>query len=279
MLKYVGWKITSQCNRNCHFCYSVENNPMELSTIKICEGIERLNTLGLNALNVTGGEPMLRSDFSDICGYAKRRGIFTTLSTNGTLLNDPQTLRGVIDCLSISLDSLESCTTPPFHNNINQVQPFISLYNENSIEYLLKINTIVTQRNCKLLQDIADYLRNSCPSVHWKLIQPSNRGRARDTSVNKIELTQFYELVDSLRSLNPDLSISSWPSGNTIGAYYIIINTEGHLYLPKANDYEFISSLWDPNLFAKLQEFKRRYPDFERANIDYLTNSYRGDLL
>lgn len=68
----------------------------------------------LTALSLTGiGEPFLNRDLTKMIRYAKSKGIFVTVTTNATLINE-MTARGVIGCgldeLSFSMESADPTT-------------------------------------------------------------------------------------------------------------------------------------------------------------------------
>jgi len=88
-------ELTWRCNLRCAHCYITASSSYgalaggrpELSTAEFCRVIDEVAAEGCLSLLLTGGEPLLRSDFLDIYRHAKRRGILLTLFTNGTLLN------------------------------------------------------------------------------------------------------------------------------------------------------------------------------------------------
>ncbi len=84
--------LTERCNLNCVHCYI--NQPVtckacrekELSTDQVKSILEKITEAGCLFLVLTGGEPLLRPDFSEIYIHAKRLGLLVTLFTNATLL-------------------------------------------------------------------------------------------------------------------------------------------------------------------------------------------------
>lgn len=86
------WEITPYCNMQCKHCLFYENTKIEeqkeLSTEEIFKIIDNLaKEKKLNAIWLSGGEPLLRKDIIDICKYISNYGIEPSLSTNGILLN------------------------------------------------------------------------------------------------------------------------------------------------------------------------------------------------
>lgn len=84
-------ELTFRCNLRCVHCYVAHGHngipgQQELTYQEICGILDQVADEGCLWLLLTGGEPLLRPDFSDIYLYAKRKGFLVTLFTNGTLL-------------------------------------------------------------------------------------------------------------------------------------------------------------------------------------------------
>ncbi len=86
--------ITHRCNLKCVHCYlggdskdRVERDG-ELDTAKWLSIIDEITEAGCLYLLITGGEPLLRNDFTKIYNHAKKRGMLVTVFTNGTLIDD-----------------------------------------------------------------------------------------------------------------------------------------------------------------------------------------------
>lgn len=81
--------LTSRCNLSCIHCYiSGQGLSDLLSTEKIISCIDEAAEAGCLFLLLTGGEPLLRSDFKTIYEHAKRAGLLVSLFTNATLIDE-----------------------------------------------------------------------------------------------------------------------------------------------------------------------------------------------
>ncbi len=83
--------ITYRCNNNCRHCWlrvpdTLEEKEKELSFEEIRRILEEARALGCRTWGLSGGEPMLRPDFTDIFRLITRRGAAYILNTNGTLI-------------------------------------------------------------------------------------------------------------------------------------------------------------------------------------------------
>lgn len=85
----VVWTTTRRCNLHCLHCYADSANrhyPRELTTDEARAMLDDLADFGVPVLLLSGGEPLLRQDLFELVAHAHRRGMRTTLSTNGTLI-------------------------------------------------------------------------------------------------------------------------------------------------------------------------------------------------
>lgn len=109
----VVWNSTKACNLKCIHCYSDATNSQaknELTTNEVRTLIEDLSTFKTPALLLSGGEPLLRRDFSQILKFAKELSLPIAISTNGTLI-DPVYAKFLkimgVRYVGISIDGLE----------------------------------------------------------------------------------------------------------------------------------------------------------------------------
>lgn len=87
------WEITPRCNMFCKHCLFYQNNEKgiekELSTKEMYKIIENMaQDKTVNAIWLSGGEPLLRKDIVDICKKISEYNIKPSISTNGILLTD-----------------------------------------------------------------------------------------------------------------------------------------------------------------------------------------------
>ena len=87
-------ETTFRCNLNCIHCYvnapahSPEREKRELSTKRLLRLMDEITDQGCLNLLFTGGEVLIRRDFSEVYQYAVNKGLRVTVFTNGTLITD-----------------------------------------------------------------------------------------------------------------------------------------------------------------------------------------------
>jgi radical SAM protein with 4Fe4S-binding SPASM domain len=105
----IFWNITGRCNLSCSHCYLGAGNRRrnELTTEECCSLINDLSVAGVPLLIISGGEPLVREDIWEILDHARRSGVKTALSSNGTLISrdTANRLRATgVEYVGISLD-------------------------------------------------------------------------------------------------------------------------------------------------------------------------------
>jgi len=83
--------FTYRCNNNCRHCWlwlpaNSKERRKELSFEEVRKIIDEARQMGTQAWSISGGEPMIRSDFSGIFDYITQKSVHYTLNTNGTLI-------------------------------------------------------------------------------------------------------------------------------------------------------------------------------------------------
>lgn len=88
-------ELTRRCNLRCVHCYLGDQAAQhrrqaeELGTAAVQAAISEWVEAGCLYLTITGGEPLLRPDFSAIYRHARELGMVVTVFSNGTLVDDP----------------------------------------------------------------------------------------------------------------------------------------------------------------------------------------------
>lgn len=88
------FELTSRCNLDCRMCYIHKraNDPAalreELSAADWIRLAEDAQKSGMLLLLLTGGEPLLRSDFPEIYTACRRLGLLVSVNTNGTRIDE-----------------------------------------------------------------------------------------------------------------------------------------------------------------------------------------------
>ncbi len=84
--------ITGRCNYRCRHCFmAFDKNPIqeEMTLTQLISLLDQARALGVNRVNLTGGEPLLRSDFVQILDAIYERDMrLEYITTNGSLITE-----------------------------------------------------------------------------------------------------------------------------------------------------------------------------------------------
>ena len=78
--------ITWRCNERCVHCYLDHDEPGEMTTEEIKDTIRQLAESGTFFLSISGGEPLMRPDCSEILEYARALRFNVKLKTNAVMI-------------------------------------------------------------------------------------------------------------------------------------------------------------------------------------------------
>jgi MoaA/NifB/PqqE/SkfB family radical SAM enzyme len=106
-----NYYVTYRCNAKCAFC-DIWEKPSPYVTLAEAEtNLRDLKRLGVKVIDFTGGEPLLHRQLPELLALAKSLGFITTVTTNGLLYpKNAERLRGLVDMLHFSLDSIDRAT-------------------------------------------------------------------------------------------------------------------------------------------------------------------------
>jgi MoaA/NifB/PqqE/SkfB family radical SAM enzyme len=86
-----GIDLTYRCNNNCRHCWvnvenSAEERSRELGTREWLDIIDQARSMGARDWAISGGEPLLREDFTEVFEHVRKKASSCSLNTNGTLI-------------------------------------------------------------------------------------------------------------------------------------------------------------------------------------------------
>ena len=119
----VVYNCTSRCNLRCLHCYSasqLNQDDNELSTFEAKKLLSQLAEVNCPVVFFSGGEPLLRSELLELLAEAKKLGLRSVLSTNGTLIDSAaagKLAEAGVKYVGISIDGEEK-----FHDEFRNVK-------------------------------------------------------------------------------------------------------------------------------------------------------------
>lgn len=110
-INYLRVSVTKRCNLNCSYCGACKTNENELTPGQIERIVKCFAALGFNKVRLTGGEPLVRQDITEIAQRISRiEGIKKlALTTNGINLGNMagELKKSGVNAVNISLDTTD----------------------------------------------------------------------------------------------------------------------------------------------------------------------------
>lgn len=207
---FLSLEVTYKCPLKCKHCYrncSIEENSMiDINHVK--KIASNMEVLGIMNVQITGGEPFIHSNISEIIEIFSKKNINITLITSGYIINDDiiNTLSRFsknIDNIQVSIDGLSN-----HHNFVRQSEDSY----DRAIDFITKIKNIgiwvdVATTICNIEIDevfkLSKFLKSIGVNRH-RLGTIVDQGRASSNFDLKSNLTPST-LNDWISSINTDL--------------------------------------------------------------------------
>lgn len=242
-IDYMRVSITDRCNLRCRYCMpnDITLLPMEmvLTYEEIIDVIRQAASLGIRKIKITGGEPLVRKNCTDLIRAVKAiDGIEkVTLTTNGILL--PQYIGELreagIDGINISLDTLkkERFREITGFDALDQVLEGIKVSVNSGIR--TKINTVLQKGvNDDEWVDLMKLAETMPLDVRFIELMPIGYGD-KDLGVND------HELREKIREMYPGTKEDTSVHGNGPATYVSIPGFAGGVGFIAAINEKFCS--------------------------------------
>ncbi|MBF0122800.1 MAG: radical SAM protein [Candidatus Omnitrophica bacterium] len=167
--RYIQIEHTVRCNLNCHICCRKHViSPSQKQDMTLSE-IEKIMDFfpGISAVKLQGlGEPLMHPQLASILEKFKARSIKTLIVSNGTLLEDSQMRKLVLDNVfdigvsldGISKDSAEMMRPGIDWDSVTQgIAQLVSERRRNKSRLIIGINFVFTYKNMRDLERFAEF--------------------------------------------------------------------------------------------------------------------------
>lgn len=219
---YVVFDITDKCNLKCIHCYST-NQDKELSTNDVFRILDMLYESGVGMIDFGGGEPLMRADIFDIISYSKKLGLYTSISTNGLLLDSAniKRLKDIkIDHVCISLDGVNSKMHDQIRNKKGAYNKTIDgIKNCVKLGIETQISSVFMKRNIDDLKEMFNLLE-SLKVDGWFIYDFVPAGRGKELQKEVLDSNQRKDLFNFLQNIaiTSKISLKPYPYSITINS-------------------------------------------------------------
>jgi MoaA/NifB/PqqE/SkfB family radical SAM enzyme len=209
-------EVTRICNIRCTHCFNHSGKAMknELTERQFISVIQDLFQGGVQEIRFTGGEPMMFPGIISLIHYASSLGLYCSLGTNGTMIDDIGAAKlsaAGLRLAVVSLDGLEKK-----HNSIRGQSSFRSSLN--GLGYLnahgikTRVNIVVMRKNIDDIPSLVSFLNKRNVHVFMRRYMPIGRILGRNQIVSAREYDKLSKDINSLTVENQGII-----SGHHIG--------------------------------------------------------------
>jgi MoaA/NifB/PqqE/SkfB family radical SAM enzyme len=200
--------VTQRCNLKCDYCQAWEKIDMpELGLADTKRLIDVLDKMGIAVLSLTGGEPLMRKDLFEVIDYAKAKGLFTKITSNGTMPHRlyEKLLHSRINAIAISLDGVGGDDLP-FSKEGPKILETIDYLFRNKGDKALSLSTLLFERNREKIEGLVQYVKGRWPGLGI-FVQPVvvGTGDFRRSTQQKVD----PRFLRGLGTLEPDFFIDA----------------------------------------------------------------------
>ncbi len=207
------WECTLTCNAKCKHCGSSAEKKKyegELTTEEIKNAFKQIaNDMDASQIliNVTGGEPLVRSDLCEVMEYATNElGFHWGMTTNGILLteeNIKKLEKANMETISVSIDGLEKT-----HDEFRGVPGSYNLI-INNIKNLkkagfvkhLQVTTVFHKKNINQMEELYNVMLD-LGLDSWRLMSMDPIGRAKENEELLLDGKELKRLLDFIKEKN-----------------------------------------------------------------------------
>ncbi|UCD95057.1 MAG: radical SAM protein [Candidatus Zixiibacteriota bacterium] len=221
--KSVVWEVTFACNMRCLHCGTAagKKRPDELSTEEALNLIDELATLGTEEITLSGGEPLMRTDWRELAKRIREKGIEAAIISNGYLVTEEivdDFVRLGFNDAGVSFDG-----TKETHNYIRQREDSwqgaynaLKLLADNGNQFFCAV-TQVSNINLGELHEIKNLLVNVGCKV-WRIQLCTATGRMQEHRNLVLTLDNLPMLIDTMLEIKEEGKILL-DVGENIGYY------------------------------------------------------------
>ncbi|MFF2446939.1 radical SAM protein [Neobacillus sp. NPDC058068] len=205
ILPQIIWHITDRCFLSCPYCFATKT-ARETELDKIDDFMEVFKELGVQKIDIAGGDPLTYSHLDVICNALSKLGIQMTLTTSGVgkkdvkewLINNAEMFSWIL----ISIDAPNAEQHDALRGKIGTFEQLNNLIGDlKKKQYKnIRINTVITKLflDEEIVEQFIELIQLIQPK-EWCLIQPhpANKKEKYDEYATSDE--EYEEIVHSIQ--------------------------------------------------------------------------------
>jgi len=184
------WVLTNSCNLHCYYCASeAEYTTAGILSVgkSVCRrAVEACYKAGIDKIVLSGGEPLIVRNLTEIVGHLNRNGFGVSVSTNATLLSakllGDLRMAGLAKLvIGVDASRVVGAPTEPDTKYAAQIARILQIIQKSNTPY--ELNIVLLPSIELAIDELADWLRDFQP-VSVNLIEPQACGRLAMSNAN-----------------------------------------------------------------------------------------------
>lgn len=205
--RIVIWGIINSCNCKCRMCSMWKQKPSAVKNYT--ELIDFMAKNKVLFLSLTGGEPLLHPKIMDIIKYAKKKGFYVHVASNGTLLtlNKAKELKNAgLDLISFSIDHHTSKVQDYIRRHKDEQKKAIkAIKNAKAAGLDVSTSTVLTKLNIKDIKKTIEFICKKLNTSftlctpHFSETESFFEKESKEITLSKDELINAAEKIINLK--------------------------------------------------------------------------------
>ncbi|ACK90539.1 radical SAM protein [Bacillus cereus] len=205
ILPQIIWHITDRCFLSCPYCFATKTGK-ETELDKIDDFMEVFKELGVQKIDIAGGDPLTYSHLDVICNKLSKLGIQMTLTTSGVgkkdvkewLINNAEMFSWIL----ISIDAPTAEQHDALRRKIGTFEQLNNLIGDLKKKQYenIRINTVITKLflDEEIVERFIELIQLIQPK-EWCLIQPHPANKKEKYDEYATSTEEYEEIVHSIQ--------------------------------------------------------------------------------
>jgi len=227
--------LTKQCNSRCRYCEywrQEKDESAEEMTVEewqqVLGGLKRF--LGLYFIEFSGGEPLVKKGFLQICRFCSDQNIRFGITTNGLTLSEhagniveanPSNINISIDAPSAPVHDHLRGFQGAWDRSIKGLETLIRERDDHGLSFPIILKPTVNARNLELMPELVDWSgQYSKVHVYFQPIDHWTQETTEELWIGQNEMDSLRRIIDQLNEMkhagkaimNTESSMTLWPA-------------------------------------------------------------------
>ncbi len=191
-------EITGKCRLVCPYCTGPRTADVPLKDIQAT--LDEAASLGIKAVRITGGEPLIHPDIQMILTYAKAKGFAVLLNTAAEGIS-PKLMKTIISTVDVALISLqghnEKSNTAYTRSRLPFVEKIKNIFLLKAYLPTVWLATVLTPTMAGNIQKFVPLIKKINPAA-WTLLRPISE---MNEDLKQMDQAFYRELVSELMEI------------------------------------------------------------------------------